>query len=70
MPHAQIVTPITDNDPLLRPKAAAAYLGVAPSTFWRWARAGRIPAGIRLSRRCTCWRRSTLDAFVESAAKV
>jgi predicted DNA-binding transcriptional regulator AlpA len=66
--RSQKLTPPTGNDPLLRAKAAAAHLGISVSTYWRWVGAGRIPAGIRLSRRCTAWRRSTLDAFVASAA--
>lgn len=47
---------------------AAAFLGVAESTFWRWAREGRLPKGVRLSRRCTVWPREALAQFVERQA--
>lgn len=53
----------------LRPKDAAAFLGVGISTLWRWVRDGRIPKGIRLSERATVWRKSDLMSFIESASK-
>lgn len=42
----------------------AAFLGIKTSTVWAWARAGRIPAPIKLSGRCTRWRLSDLLAHV------
>ena len=53
---------------ILRAKDAAAFLAVGKSTFWRWAREGRIPPGIRLSNRATVWRKSDLEDFIEQAA--
>ena len=53
---------------MLRPKSAAAYLGLAQSTFWRWVQLGRLPAGIRLSARATVWRRSDLEKFIAQQA--
>ena len=52
----------------LRDKDAAAYLGIKPSTLWRWAQQGKIARGIRLSPRCTVWRIADLDAFLEQQA--
>ena len=52
---------------VLRPQAAAIYLGIAESTFWKWVEAGKIPKGKRLSKRATVWRVSDLDAFIENS---
>jgi predicted DNA-binding transcriptional regulator AlpA len=49
--------------PNLRPKHAAAFLGIAPSTFWRWVKErDDFPQGISLSARCTVFR---LDHLIE-----
>lgn len=53
---------------VLRAKGAAARLCIGESTFWLWTRQGKIPQGIRLSPRCTVWRISDLDAFLERQA--
>ena len=44
-----------------RASEAAALLRIGLSTWWRWVQFGKIPPGIRLSARCTVWRRS--DVF-------
>ena len=49
----------------LRAADAAIFLGVAESTFWRWAHEGRLPKGTRLSSRCTVWKREELEQFFE-----
>ena len=49
----------------LRVKDVATFLGVSEATIWRWAREGRLPKGVRLSKRCTVWKRETLEAFVD-----
>ena len=53
----------------MRAKAAAAFLGIGESTFWKWVAAGRLPRGTRLSARCTVWRVDVLKAFLEQAAQ-
>lgn len=53
---------------VMRVKAGSAFLGIKPSTFWRWVQQGKIPPGIRLSARCTVWRREDLERFLEQAA--
>ena len=54
---------------VLRAKDAAAFLGIGPSTFWRWVAEGKLPRGIRLSARCTVWRREFLEKVLEQAAE-
>lgn len=49
---------------VLRGKAGATFLGVSYPTFLRWVRQGRIPKGIKLSARCTVWRREALETFL------
>lgn len=53
---------------LFRAKGGANFLNVGLSTFWRWVQQGRLPKGIRLSARCTVWRREDLEAFVAAQA--
>lgn len=53
----------------MRAKPAAAFLGIAESTFWRWVKEGRLPKGARLSARATVWRREDLEAFLKRAAE-
>ena len=50
---------------VLRAKDAAAFLALGESTFWRWAKDGRLPKGTRLSARATVWKVADLEAFLE-----
>lgn len=59
---------LNQNEQHMRARDAARYLGAATSTFWRWVGQGRIPQGVRLSARCTIWRKSDLDNFIEKCA--
>lgn len=52
-----------------RAKQCAEYLGIGVSTFWKWVQDGRIPAGTRLSSRCTVWSIETLEQVVAQAAE-
>ena len=56
-------------DSILRPRDAAAYLGIARPTLYRWAHDGALPAPIKLGARASGWRRSVLDAFLASREK-
>lgn len=49
----------------LRASEAAAFLGVEKQTLWQWAKKGKIPAGIRISPRCTVWPKAELVEFLE-----
>ena len=51
----------------VRAKSAAAFLGIAESTFWRWVKEGRLPKGKRLSARATVWMRADLERFLDQA---
>ena len=51
----------------MRPKNAAAMLGIGLSTFWRYVQQGRLPQGTHLSPRCTVWLRSDLEKFLAQA---
>lgn len=54
-----------ENVRVMRVKEASAYLGIKPSTFWRWCQHGKLPKGIRLSTRCTVWKREDLETFLK-----
>lgn len=66
---SQAITEQAHNQGALRAKDAAKFLGVGISTFWRWTAQGKIPPGIRLSARCTVWRRESLEKVLEQAAE-
>ena len=54
---------------ILRPKAAAEYLGVATSTLYRWANESNFPKPIKLGRQASGWRKIDLDAWLERRAE-
>ena len=59
MPHA--------FDELLSAKQGAEYTGVTIGTWWEWARTvPDFPKPLRISARCTRWKRSEIDDFLES----
>lgn len=48
----------------LRPKQAAALLGIGTATLWRWAKdRPDFPQPVRLSARCTVFPADELDAW-------
>ena len=60
-------TPLTPA--VLRPRDAAAYLGIGRSTLWRWAQCKpKFPKPCKLADRVTVWKKSELDAFLEQRA--
>ncbi len=56
------------TDAILRPKAAAKYLGVAVSTLYRWAAASDFPKPFHLGPRVTGWRKEDIDQWIERQA--
>lgn len=53
----------------LRPKSAAATLGISVATLWRWSRErADFPKGIRLSARCTVFNEESLLCWRDSQA--
>ncbi|WP_367116567.1 helix-turn-helix transcriptional regulator [Desulfovibrio sp.] len=53
---------------VMRARDGAIFLGIGTSTFWKWHAEGKLPRGIRLSSRCTVWRREDLEQFLAKAA--
>lgn len=70
--NAQAVAGIikaTNNDPLLTPQEAAAYLGVAEQSLANWRTTGRYQLTfVRVGTRMIRYRKSDLDAFIASGA--
>jgi len=54
----------TSGERLLRLPDVLARVGVSKSTWWSWCREGKAPAPVRLSKRCTAWRESDLNAWL------
>ena len=59
----------SNNQGFMRAKAAAAFLDIGESTFWRWVKEGLIPKGIRLSARVTVWKYEDLVMFTNHATE-
>jgi len=54
----------------VRPKQAAATLGISIATLWRWAKERNdFPKPRNLSSRCTVWDADELQAWRDSHAK-
>lgn len=66
---------MTANNSLIRPKGAAAKLGIALSTLNDWLnpRSPRydptLPARIRIGKSAVAWREADLDAWIDSRAE-
>lgn len=54
---------------VLRPAAAAAYLGLSRPTLYRLERAGKLPARIHLGENSSGWLRDDLDSFLNSRTR-
>lgn len=57
------------NQRVLRPTAAAAYIGLSRATLYRLERAGVLPARVRLGPNASGWFREDLDGFLETRAR-
>ena len=44
----------------------ASLLSVGRSTIWKWSKSGRIPKPVKLTARCSRWRRSDILEYVAS----
>ena len=53
------------NRKLLKTRDVLDELGVVYSTLWRWVKAGRFPAPIKLGSRLA-WTRADLDQWIEA----
>lgn len=56
-------------DPLLRLPQVLAIVPVGRSTWWQWVSTGKAPKGIKLSEKCTAWRKSSIQKFVDDLDK-
>jgi len=56
-------------DSLLRVPTITERLGVSRSYWWAGVKAGKFPAGTKLSPRVTVWKSSQIDAIVASVGK-
>lgn len=54
--------------PLLRPAAAAAYLGLSISTFYEQIKAGMLPPLVKIGSRASGVPKPWLDAFIAARA--
>ena len=53
------------TDALLRLPQVLELIPVSRSHWWAGVKSGKYPAGVKLSRRITCWRRSDILALIE-----
>jgi prophage regulatory protein len=51
---------------VLRPAAAATYIGLSRATVYRLERAGELPPRVILGENSSGWLREDLDAFIAS----
>lgn len=53
---------------LLRISGVLARVPVSRSAWWAGIKEGRYPAGVKLSKRTTCWRASDIEKLIQSLA--
>ena len=56
-------------DSLIRVPAITERMGISRSYWWAAVKAGKAPAGIKLSSRVTVWRKSEIDSFIAQLGK-
>lgn len=58
---------MTPNAAVLRPKAAAKYLGISISSFWRYAKIdGAFPQPFKVTKNCAVVTIADLDAWISA----
>ncbi|MDR1855785.1 MAG: AlpA family phage regulatory protein [Desulfovibrio sp.] len=57
---------IADFDPMLRAETVATLLGLSVKGLWNACWQGRFPRPIKLSRRWSAWRKSTVEAWIRA----
>lgn len=61
---------MAEKHAIIRPKSAAAYIGMAVSSIYRIEKQDpTFPRRIKLSKRASGWRKSDLDQWLEQKAK-
>jgi len=57
------------TDTMLNRKEVCKYLAISPSTLDRWKKAGDFPKEIRFGSKKIFWKKSIIDAWVESKVR-
>ncbi len=57
------------GDRFLREPSILEILPIGRSTWWAGVKAGKYPAGIKLSPRVTVWRASDIDSLIATIGK-
>ena len=50
---------------LARGAKGEGLLPVSGATIWRWVKDGNFPKPIRMGNRCTAWKKSDIDEWME-----
>ncbi|CAB4141096.1 AlpA Predicted transcriptional regulator [uncultured Caudovirales phage] len=56
------------DDRIFRPKEAAQYLGISPSTLYDYVKIGRLDKPLKIGKRASGFRLSSLEKFLSSTA--
>jgi len=57
------------KDRMLKVSELATFLGVAPSTIYRWLEANKLPQPYALGESAVRWRMSEIEAWLEEKKK-
>lgn len=57
-------------DRIVKPGEAAQWLGLSRSQFWRWRKAGKLPAGIVIDGQLVGYREASLVDWIERHTRV
>ena len=56
----------SEKEQLLRVGDVAKLLGISAPTVWRWAREGKLPKPMKITRRITVWKKTEVIPYVEA----
>jgi prophage regulatory protein len=59
---------IFDNSTIVRPSDAAKLLGISKSSLYRFIKEGLLPRPIKVGKRASGWRFSTLNDYLQARA--
>jgi prophage regulatory protein len=55
---------------LIRLKQVLEIIPISRASVWRLSAAGRFPKPIRLTERCTAWKKSDIEAWLQERGAV
>ena len=64
------MTELNKNIKLLRIPEVLDVIPVGKSTWWEWVANGKAPKGLKLSERCTVWRLSDIQEFIDNLEEI